>query len=131
MKDAGKEQLTADPDSAQLRYHCRPDDVLWRLQPTAGSVVVFLQCCVLHSGQPVLEATDDGPPCKDPLFPKHILRTDVMFNRKEGTAEKLTKRQLLAREALLEAQQLEADGEQERAITAYQRATRLDPELRI
>ena len=124
-------QLTVDPASAELRYHCRQEDVEWRLQPAAGSVVVFLQCCVLHSGQPVLEADDEATPSEDPLFPKHILRTDVMFNRKQGTAEQLTKRQLLAREALLEAQQLEADGEQERAITAYQRAMRLDPELRI
>jgi len=124
-------QLSADPSSAELRYHCAERDVEWRLQPAAGSVVVFLQCCVLHGGQPVQHQSPDGAPSQDPLFPKHILRTDVMFNRKAGTATELTDRQRQAREALLEAQTLEADGEHERAITAYQRATRLDPDLRI
>jgi hypothetical protein len=114
-------------EDCHTRFHARAEDVLLRLKPAAGSVVAFLQCVVLHCG----ERVQPSGACKDPAFPKHILRTDVMFERKAATAQALTEKQQQARVALAEAQRLEAEGEFARAVTAYQRASRLDPDMRI
>lgn len=110
------------------KYLAAPGSIVHQVQPVAGSAVVFLQCNVLHCGEAV-QASPGTAEAGGPL--KYILRTDVMFERVQGTAPQLTPKQIAAREALAEAQRLEAAGEFARAITHYQRAERLDRSLVI
>eukprot|EP00656_Telonema_subtile_P046102 TRINITY_DN52444_c0_g1_i1.p1 TRINITY_DN52444_c0_g1~~TRINITY_DN52444_c0_g1_i1.p1 ORF type:complete len:285 (-),score=56.64 TRINITY_DN52444_c0_g1_i1:163-1017(-) len=93
------------------------DDVLATVHPAVGSCLLFYQPGLLHEGQELTGGV------------KHILRSDVIFRRDEGSGIPLTAKQQQARECLQQAQDFEANKQFEQAIPLYKRAFRLDPEL--
>lgn len=98
-----------------------PDEaVLASVKPEAGSCLLFYAPGILHDGQCVRG---------QPGTKKHILRTDVMYERVPGTQVQLTPTQVEAREVLKLAGAAEESKDFDTARLMYKRAFRLDPDL--
>eukprot|EP00980_Cylindrotheca_fusiformis_P028985 scaffold22688_cov172-Cylindrotheca_fusiformis.AAC.3 len=94
-------------------------DVLHRVEAEkAGTASVFFHD-LMHDGEPLKE----GSP------PKWIFRTEVMYERDPLSAPKLSARQEQARKLLSEAEETESRGDVYKAISLYNQAYRLDPDL--
>jgi len=91
-------------------------DVLASVQPEAGLCLLFFQPGLLHEGEELRAGV------------KHILRTEVMFRRKVGTAPERSEREKTALALAKEAQAI-SDTEPSRACELFRRAFKLDPKL--
>ena len=87
------------------------------VQPRAGSACLFFQPNTLHCGA---ELTGGS---------KYLLRTDVMFRRREGSHQKLTEEQEEALVLYRRAEEQELGQEQDMAWRLYARAFKLWPHL--
>ena len=108
--------LSKDPERG---IFCAPPEAVYlSLPPLAGRAIVFNHR-VMHEGQ-VLE-----PHAR----PKYILRTDVMFERVEGSQAPVSPRSARARDAFARAGIAEAGGDMAEATRLYAIAFKLDPSL--
>lgn len=92
------------------------EDVVGEVVPEPGLCLLFFQRGLLHEGEDV-SAT------------KHILRSDLMFRRVEGSQPQVSDEQRRAAKMLVEAQTAEEAGELQKALDLYMKAYKLDPEL--
>lgn len=110
----GLEAVTLTPDGRLVGNSAL---VVHKVQPKTGMAVVFLQCSVLHDGEPVRSGH------------KAIFRSDVVFERRPGTE---VPREGPRHQALLlhrRAERAEAKGDFAEATRLYRAAYKLDPSL--
>ena len=87
------------------------------VQPKMGSALLFFQPNILHEGVELI----DGK--------KYLMRSDVMFRRREGSAVLLSNVQEEALELYRRAEELEISQDQDRAWRLYAKSFKLWPEL--
>ena len=93
------------------------DAVLASVNPEVGSCLLFYQPGLLHEGEQLRGGH------------KHILRSDVMFKRVEGSGREKTPQEVEAQQILFQAQHAEGQGDFATAQQLYKKAWRLDPKL--
>lgn len=90
--------------------------------PETGTALIFSHH-ILHQGSAVVPLPNAST-CE-----KWLLRTDAMFERKQGSAKTLTENQKTAISFLSQAKCLEAEGKLDQAVAKYKAAFKLYPEL--
>eukprot|EP00933_Yihiella_yeosuensis_P019106 TRINITY_DN15505_c1_g1_i2.p1 TRINITY_DN15505_c1_g1~~TRINITY_DN15505_c1_g1_i2.p1 ORF type:complete len:348 (-),score=55.52 TRINITY_DN15505_c1_g1_i2:40-1083(-) len=93
------------------------NQVLATVNPEAGQCILFFQPGLLHEGTDLIKGV------------KHILRTEVMFQRDPSTKAVRTAAQIEALALVKKAQELEASSQCDEAWPLYRRAFKLDPKL--
>lgn len=100
-------------------FSTQESDVLYRVEAEkAGTASVFFH-----------ELMHDGEPLKPGSPPKWLFRTEIMYERDPDSAPKMTPAEAEARKLLALAEKAESSGDISKAITLYNRAYRLDPQL--
>jgi len=105
-------------DSSKSLYMAKPEKIIASVQPEAGLTLIFFHP-MLHEGGQLLP--DSGL--------KYILRTDIMFERDQSTAPKMSENQIEALHQRNLGSQFEDKKDFKSAIACYKRAEKLEANL--
>ena len=111
--EACGQQFTLDGGG---RFRWAEDSVCFSCPCAEGTALAFYQD-IPHEGEPVYSKESE----------KYIIRTDIMYRRKEPICDK--PRDLQAYKLFREAELLEADGECQQAAGLFRRAFKMSPDL--
>jgi len=97
-------------------FCAQAENILHKIKPEPGMALVFNHM-ILHEGERVQSGL------------KYIMRSDILYERVEGTQRVVTPQEEEALRLYQEAETLECDGRQMEAAALYRKAFRLCPEL--
>jgi len=100
-----------------IKSNAPDSQVISTVRAPVGSCIVFYMPGLLHEGEELISGV------------KHILRTDMLFERDASSKPQRSEKEEQAWQELAMAQRAEADREFDQAIIHYKRAFKLEPRL--